>query len=302
MDRKILLTGVIGLGAMGAQLAARLREGGALAGVCARSPEKTAAFSAQFSAHAFEGAADAARRCECLVLSLPDDAAVRAVCGEIARGAHPGLVVVDTSTVAPATAQATAEALARVRVDYVEAPVTGGVEAARGGRLSFFLGGDVAAIERARPVLALLGARLTHFGAVGYGQRAKAANQLMIAGMNQAICEALAFAEALEVPLDRFIAASAEGAAGSELLRRRGAAVADGEFAPGFRIALHEKDLRICQALASELSAQLPLAEMTLIHYRRLAAQGLGDADISALFLQKQKLFAEKSNPKGETS
>ena len=302
MDRKILLTGVIGLGAMGAQFAARLREGGALAGVYTRSPQKTALFSAQLSVPAFDGVADAARRSECLLLSLPDDAAVLAVCEEIARGAHPGLVVVDTSTVAPATAQAVAEALARVHVDYVEAPVTGGVEAARNGRLSFFLGGETRAIERAHPVLALLGNRHTHFGAVGGGQRAKAANQLMVAGINQAVCEALAFAEALELPLDRFIAATTDGAASSELLRRRGAAVAAGEFAPGFRIGLHEKDLRICQALASELSAQLPLVEMTLIHYRRLAAQGVVDADISALFLQKQKLFSEPSNKKGETT
>lgn len=295
MDRKIFATGVIGLGAMGAPMAARLRECGALAGVYARTPEKTAQFSAALAVTAFASATAAARGCECLLLSLPDDDAVLAVTAEIARAAAPGRLVVDTSTVAPATAGAAAEVLARVGAAYVEAPVTGGVEAACTGRLSFFLAGDTAAIERAQPLLEILGSRHTHFGAIGSGQRAKAANQLMIAGINQALCEALAFAEALEVPLERFIAATVDGAAGSELLRRRGAALVAQEFAPGFRIALHEKDLRICQTLAAEMPAQLPLAEMTLIHYRRLTAQGLGDADISALFMQKQKLFSEKS-------
>ena len=301
MDRKIFATGVIGLGAMGAPLAARLRERGALAGVYARTPEKTAQFSAELAVPAFASVTDAARRCECLLLSLPDDVAVLAVSAEIARAATPGRLVVDTSTAAPATAGTAAEVLARVGAMYVEAPVTGGVEAARTGRLSFFLGGDSAAIERAQPLLEILGYRHTHFGATGSGQRAKAANQLMIAGINQAVCEALAFAEALEVPLERFIAATIEGAASSELLRRRGAALVTQEFAPGFRIALHEKDLRICQMLAAEMSAQLPLAEMTLIHYRRLTAQGLSDADISALFMQKRKLFSEKSNQKKES-
>ena len=302
MDRKILLTGVIGLGAMGAPLAARLREGGLLAGVHARTPEKTALISERLSVTAFAGVGDAARRCECLLLSLPDDAAVLAVSADIARAAPPGgVLVIDTSTVAPATACAAADMLARAGAEYVEAPVTGGVEGARSGRLSFFLGGDAAAIDRARPVLSLLGDRLTHFGAIGRGQRAKAANQLMVAGINQAVCEALAFAQALDLPLEQFIAATTEGFAGNELLRRRGAAIAAGGFAPGFQIQLHEKDLRICQTLAAEMAAQLPLAEMTLIHYRRLAAQGLSEADISALFLQKQKLFSEKSTSMKET-
>ena len=154
------------------------------------------------------------------------------------------------------------------------------------------VGGDAAVVESARPALAALSARIVHMGPVGNGQAAKAVNQLMAAGIIQAVSEALAFGAAMKLPMDKLIEAISQGAAGSWFLTHRGASMTEGRFAPGFRVALHHKDLKLCQAMAEQLGAQLPLVEMTLVHYRRLIDEGFGDEDISALYRQKQRLFS----------
>ena len=115
--------------------------------------------------------------------------------------------------------------------------------------------------------------------------------QVMAAGINQAVTEALAFAEALDLPLDRVIDVVGSGAAGNWFLQHRGASMTQGKFDPGFRVALHHKDLAICKQMAEQFDTALPVVEMTLIHYRRLMEAGFGDEDISALFREKQKLF-----------
>ncbi|MGB5473575.1 MAG: NAD-binding protein, partial [Gammaproteobacteria bacterium] len=134
--------------------------------------------------------------------------------------------------------------------------------------------------------------RVEHMGPVGAGQATKAVNQVMAAGINQAVTEALAFAEALGLPLDKVIEVVGSGAAGNWFLSHRGPSMSKGKFEPGFRVALHHKDLAICKAMAAELGVAMPVVEMTLIHYRRLMQAGFGDEDISALFREKRGLFA----------
>jgi 3-hydroxyisobutyrate dehydrogenase len=128
-------------------------------------------------------------------------------------------------------------------------------------------------------------------GPVGAGQATKAVNQIVAAGINQAVSEGLAFARALELPLEKVIDIVGSGAAGNWFLSHRGPSMAKGAYIPGFRVALHHKDLAICQRMAEELGVALPLVEMTLIHYRRLMEAGFGDEDISALYREKQALF-----------
>ena len=148
--------------------------------------------------------------------------------------------------------------------------------------------------EQVRPALEVLAARVTHMGPVGSGQATKAVNQIMAAGINQAVTEALAFAEAQGLPMERVIEVVGSGAAGNWFVEHRGRSMTSGTFAPGFRVALHHKDLKICQAMMEADHVQLPMVEMTLVHYERLMADGYGDEDISALYRIKRPLFGDE--------
>jgi 3-hydroxyisobutyrate dehydrogenase len=292
MSEQSLACGVIGLGAMGAPMARRLARAGLLRGVWNRTPSRAQAVAADTGVAIAESPAALARQCQLVLLSVSADADVEQVIELLLPGAHAELVVVDTSTVAVDSARRAAARLAERGARFLDAPVSGGVEGAHDGRLAMMVGGDAAVVESARPALAALSARIVHMGPVGNGQAAKAVNQLMAAGIIQAVSEALAFGAAMKLPMDKLIEAISQGAAGSWFLTHRGASMTEGRFAPGFRVALHHKDLKLCQAMAEQLGAQLPLVEMTLVHYRRLIDEGFGDEDISALYRQKQRLFS----------
>ena len=113
----------------------------------------------------------------------------------------------------------------------------------------------------------------------------------MAAGINQSVTEALAFAMAHDLPMEKVIEVVGSGAAGNWFLTHRGPGMVEGSFEPGFRVALHHKDLVICRQMAEQFGVALPVVEMTLVHYRRLMEAGFGDADISALFREKRALF-----------
>ena len=125
-------------------------------------------------------------------------------------------------------------------------------------------------------------------GGVGAGQATKAVNQIMCAGINQAVTEALAFGKAQRLDLDKVIEAVGGGAAGNWFLDKRGPTMARGTFAPGFKLALHYKDLKICLETAKRLGVSVPLSEMTVKDYAELIKQGFGGEDISALFRLKR--------------
>lgn len=283
-------TGIIGLGAMGAPMARNLHAAGYLAAVWNRSPEKAAQLHADTGAVVAETPADLAARCELVILSVSADADVLAVIDALKPGLREGAVVLDTSTVSGATARAAAERLAPGAA-FLDAPVSGGIEGARKGTLAMMVGGDAQVLDRIRPVLDVIAGRVEHMGPTGAGQATKAVNQVMAAGINQAVTEALAFAEAQGLPLDKVIEVVGSGAAGNWFLTHRGPTMTQGKFDPGFRVALHHKDLAICKAMAAELGVSMPVVEMTLIHYRRLMQAGFGDEDISALFREKRGLF-----------
>jgi len=283
--------GFIGLGAMGLPMARNLHKAGLLVGVWNRTRSQAEALAGETGVAVAADPGELARRCDVVFTCVSADEDLAAVIDALLPGLSAGSTVVDTSTVSQAAARDAARRLAGVGADFLDAPMSGGVEGARQGTLAMMVGGDAGVLERVRPALDALSGRIAHMGPVGAGQAAKAVNQVMVAGINQAVSEALAFAEALGLPMDRVIETTSAGAAGNWFLSHRGATMTSGHFEPGFKVALHRKDLTICRDMAQAYGVSLPMVEMTLVHYRRLCDAGYGDEDISALFREKQKLF-----------
>ena len=285
-------TGVIGLGAMGAPIARNLHKAGYLQCVWNRTPDKAQQLGDELKVSVAHDPAMLARQCELILLSVSADSDVLDVVQSLLPGLAPGTVVIDTSTVSRETARQVADMLQPAGAAFLDAPVSGGTEGARQGTLAIMLGGETAVVEQVTAVLDSIAASITHMGPVGSGQATKAVNQVMAAGINQAVTEALAFATALELRLDKVIGVTGSGAAGNWFLDHRGPTMTRNKYDPGFRVALHHKDLAICKHMAEQFDVAMPLVEMTLIHYRRLMEAGYGDEDISALFREKLKLFA----------
>jgi 3-hydroxyisobutyrate dehydrogenase len=183
--------------------------------------------------------------------------------------------------------------LAALGVGFLDCPVSGGVEGARAASLAIMVGGDDGVFSRALPILEKLGKTITHFGPSGAGQAAKATNQIMCAGIIQAVGEAMAFARAEGLPLDRLIDTLGKGAGSSWYFVNRAPFMAKNSFPAGFRVRLHAKDLRICRDMAAQRGAKLPVVESTLQQYAQLIVQGFGDEDISAIYRIKSALFHE---------
>ena len=227
--------------------------------------------------------ADAACGAALLCLCVSDDRAAEAVIAQAGPGLAPGSLVVDFSTIAPASSRALAERLASRQVAYIDAPVTGGTEGARAGSLSVLVGGAAADLERARPVLEVVGGRISHLGPVGAGQQAKAVNQVLVAGSYAAVAEALALGQRLGLPMPQVCEALRAGAAGSWALDNRAANMLEGHFPLGFRLALHRKDLAIALEAAAETGLELPISGLVAELEDDLLKAGHGNDDVSAL-------------------
>jgi 3-hydroxyisobutyrate dehydrogenase-like beta-hydroxyacid dehydrogenase len=231
--------------------------------------------------------AEAVAGCPVVCLCLSDDQAVRAVLLEQPDAAlaalEPGSLVIDFSTIAPATSQALAVQLAQRGVTYIDAPVTGGTEGARAGRLAVLAGGEEAALQRARPLLEVVGGSLSHLGPVGAGQQAKAVNQVLVAGSYAAVAEAVALGRRLGLPMESLLSALGGGAAGSWALQHRSGAMLRGQFPLGFRLSLHRKDLAIALDTAAACDLELPVSAQVAALEDALIARGHGDEDVSAL-------------------
>ncbi|WP_262963756.1 NAD(P)-dependent oxidoreductase [Methylobacter psychrophilus] len=277
--------GMIGLGAMGLGMARNLAKAGYLTAVFNRTPAKTA----EFTVAVFDSPEALAAEVDIVLICVSADQDVLSVIEAIALTIKPGAIVVDMSTVSSATAKKAATILAEKQVVFLDAPVSGGTEGAKNGTLAMMVGGDVAALEKAMPVLEAMAARIIHMGATGSGQATKAVNQIMGAGINQAVTEALAFAQTQGLVMDKVIDVISGGASGNWFLQHRGSTMTEGTFVPGFKVALHHKDLKICQVMAAQTEALIPLVDMTVISYEQLMAEGYGDEDISALYRLKKQ-------------
>ena len=284
-----LKIGFIGLGAIGLPIASHLQRAGLLCAVWNRSHAKAVAAAAEFKVAAPATVAALAPLCNLIALCVPADADVLDLAGQIAAHAHAGTIVVDHSTVSSVTARAAHALLAAKGCAFLDAPVSGGVEGARNGKLSVMIGGDADTLMRARPALDCYALRVSHMGEVGAGQDTKAVNQVLVAGIAQAVCEGLALSEHLGLDPERLLPTLGAGAAGNWFLDKRGATMLRDEFAVGFKLALLHKDLKIVRELAREAGTDRSVIEKSLADYAVLLAQGHGDEDISALIRLKRK-------------
>ena len=285
MTRSDLRVGMVGLGAIGLPMAVNLRRAGYHLKVHTRS--RTAEQHPDLNgSQACSSAEEVSRNVDVLILCVSDDAAVDSVLfgrqGAAASLPH-GSVVLDCSTISPSTAVASAQRLMRQGVHYIDAPVTGGTEGARAGTLTVLAGGDAEALERVRPLLAVIGGTVHHFGAVGRGQQVKAVNQVLVAGSYAAVAEAMALGSRLDLPMQDVVVALSSGAAGSWALSNRADGMLVGHYPLGFRLTLHHKDLGIALEAAHSVQLTLPISNLVQQQEAELIARGHGDEDVSAL-------------------
>jgi len=277
---------VIGLGTMGAPMAANLLKGGCEVVVHNRNRGREEALALQGATRAAsprEAAAGADVVLTC-VSDTPDAEAVlldpkQGVIAGVARGA----LVVDCSTIAPAGARKIAAKLADKGVGFVDAPVSGGSEGAVKATLAIMCGGSEDDFARARVVLEKIGKSIVHVGPVGCGQIAKAVNQVVIAGTYQAIAEGLCLAKKSGADPARVVAAIENGAAQSWVMSNRSKNMREDRYPLGFRVKLHRKDLGIALETARAVELPLPIASYVATVEDGLIAHGHGDEDMSAI-------------------
>jgi len=276
--------GWIGLGIMGAPMCGHLIAAGHTLTVHTRSrvPEAIAAAGAATARSAREVAAAS----EVVFLMLPDTPDVeRVLFGEqgVAAGLKPGTLVVDMSSISP---MATKDFAARIQAlggDYLDAPVSGGEVGAKAASLTIMAGGSEAAFARALPLLQAMGKNITHVGGSGDGQTTKVANQVIVALNIAAVAEALVFAAKAGADPAKVRQALMGGFASSRVLEVHGERMVKRTFNPGFRIGLHQKDLRLALEGARTLGVALPGTAQAAQLMQVCAANGLAEADHSAL-------------------
>jgi 2-hydroxy-3-oxopropionate reductase len=275
----------IGLGIMGSPMAVHLAEAGHQVAGYNRSAAKTAPLLAA-GGRAAASIADAVKDADVVCVMVPDTPDVLAVLeGDdgVFANAAPGALIIDFSSIRPdvtAGLHATATSLG---LRLVDAPVSGGEAGARAATLSIMVGGDAADVAAARPILDAVGGTVVHVGPSGAGQTVKAANQLIVAANIQALAEAVGFLEAYGVDLTAALEVLGGGLAGSKVLDQKKSNMLEGSFPPGFRIALHHKDLGILTSAARAAGVVTPLGTLVAELMASALANGDGALDHSAL-------------------
>ena len=275
----------LGLGTMGASMAANLARAGFGLTVWNRTPGRADALAAS-GVRVAATPADAAREAEIVLLCVSDSPDVEQVLFEpdgVADGVRAGSLVIDCSTISPAATRDFGRRLESNGVAMVDAPVSGGSEGARNATLTIFVGGEADAVERARPVLAALGPTITHVGPLGAGQAVKAVNQVILAGTYLGVAEGIVLALKAGLDVPQVVGALGGGAAQSWVLANRSGRMIDNDYPLGFKVALHRKDLAIALELARDVAAVLPVSALAAQLEAGLVGRGHGDEDMSAL-------------------
>jgi 3-hydroxyisobutyrate dehydrogenase len=277
--------GFVGLGTMGAAMAANLARAGFPLTVWNRTAGRAQELLVLGATEAATPAAVAAAS-DILLICVSDTPDVEAVLfgpDGVTEGARSGLLVIDCSTISPSATREFAARLAATSIDLVDAPVSGGSEGAQKATLTIFVGGDAATVERARPVLQALGRTITHVGPTGAGQAVKAVNQVILAGAYLGVAEGIVLAIKAGLDVGQVVEALSGGAAQSWVLANRSGRMIANDYPLGFKVALHRKDLQIALDLARELGAALPVSALAAQLESGLMAQGHADEDMSAL-------------------
>ena len=274
--------GFVGAGLMGAPMVRRLIEAGHDVTVSSRDPARLAGTGWRVVA----SPAEAADGAEVVCSIVPDSPEVTAVVDSVLKTAAAGTVIVEMSTISPVTARELAVRCGDAGVAYLDCPVSGGPVGAEAGTLAIWVGGDGEAMERARPVLEVLGRadRLRHCGAVGAGLAVKLANNFLGAVNAAASAEALALAR--EAGVDPALVAEAvnDGTGGNwQLANLFPRKVLQGDFEPGFRITHMAKDLRIAAEVAAEYGLELPVLDLARTRLDEARAQFGDDRDYGAV-------------------
>ncbi len=284
--------GFIGLGVMGGPMAANLVKAGHQVLGYNRSRGKVDRLVEQ-GGRAADSVADAVRQADIVVTALPDSPDVEDVLlgsDGVFEAARSGTLVIDISTIRPDVARRLAEEGHARGVRVIDAPVSGGEQGAVEGTLSIMVGGEPQDFADAEPVLQAMGSTIVHVGPAGSGQTVKAANQLIVAGTIELVAEALVFLEAYDVDTEAAVRVLAGGLAGNRILDRKAAGMLARQFAPGFRVDLHHKDMGIVTAAARDADVVMPLGALVAQLMASLRAQGHGDLDHTALFTLVEQL------------
>ncbi len=270
--------GFIGLGIMGRGMADNLMRAGFDITVWNRTAERMTPFvergaTAAASPKAVAEASDIIITC---VSDTPDVEAVLLGAAGVIHGAAAGALVIDMSTINPVNTVDIARQLNAKGIAMLDAPISGGSEGAEKGTLSIMIGGDAADVARALPALEAMGSTITHVGEQGAGQTVKLSNQILCVVNMLAASEALLFAQAGGVDLDKMLSAVTGGAAGSWMLANRGPQVINDYWAPGFSIDLQQKDLRLVLGAADKMGVPVIATALCFNLYRSLQARGMG--------------------------
>lgn len=268
--------GVIGLGIMGGAMAFNLLRAGFHVTVHNRTPSRMESF-VRAGADKADTPADLAAKVQVVITNVTDSPDVAEVLfgpQGVVHGAEPGLIVIDMSTISPEATRQTARQLAQRNIEMLDAPVTGGDVGARKGTLSIMVGGPYDVFERCRPVLEALGQTIVHVGGPGAGQTVKLVNQVVVALNLLAMAEGLSFAAKSGVDLQKTLSVLRAGAAGSWALDNLAPRVLAGDFAPGFTVALQQKDLRLALEHAEKMQLPLPGTSLAQQLLRSVEAYG----------------------------
>jgi 2-hydroxy-3-oxopropionate reductase len=282
----------IGLGIMGSPMAVHLAKAGHQVAGYNRSPAKAAPL-VDAGGRAAESIADAVRDADVVCLMVPDSPDVSNVLageGGVFDNAKEGTLVVDFSSIRPDVTTGLAEQAATKGLRLVDAPVSGGEAGAINAALSIMVGGDADDFEAAKPYLDVVGKTVVHVGPSGAGQTVKAANQLIVAANIEALAEAVVFLEAYGVDTAAALEVLGGGLAGSKVLDQKKQNMLDRAFEPGFRIALHHKDLGIVTAAAREAGVVVPLGAIVAQLMASALANGDGGLDHSGLLRGVERL------------
>ncbi|MDP4507234.1 NAD(P)-dependent oxidoreductase [Nonomuraea turcica] len=281
--------GFVGLGIMGSPMAANLlKTGHAVTGydVSAERVDQLAGLGGKGAS----SVVDAVGGADVVITMLPDSPQVEEVAPLVIEYGRPNLLYIDMSTIKPETSRWVARQAAAVGVRALDAPVSGGERGAIDGTLSIMVGGAAEDAEAARPILSTLGTTVVHVGPAGAGQTVKAANQLVVGGIYGLVAEAIVLLEASGVDPAGGLDVLAGGLAGSRILELKRHTMVKREFAPGFRIDLHHKDMGIALAAAREAGVSLPLTGQVAQLVAAARAQGHGSLDHSALLKVVERL------------
>lgn len=270
--------GFIGLGIMGQGMARNLIKAGFPLTVWNRTPERTRTLEAE-GARVAQTPADLARQSDIIITCVSDTPDVKAVIlgdNGVSTGIRPESLVIDMSTISPQATRDIAATLYESRAFMLDAPISGGSEGAEQGTLSIMVGGEAEYVDRAMPCFEAMGKSITHVGALGAGQAVKLVNQILVVTTMLGVSEALLFAEASGLDLNKTLAAVTEGAAGSWMLSNRGPQVIKRDWRPGFTIDLQQKDLRLVLEAADQMGVPVLGTSSIYQMYRTLQERGLG--------------------------